>query len=63
MNAYLSILLGVILSVLGAFGIWELRSDVLTVLKGVVGIVVLMIGIIFLMMGLSDIREGKEEEE
>ena len=44
----LKVILGIILLAVGAWFIWLWRWDVLTVIKGFVGIVVVLAGVIFL---------------
>ncbi|MHC1585276.1 MAG: hypothetical protein ACXQS7_03300 [Candidatus Syntropharchaeia archaeon] len=63
MNKYLEILLGIVLSILGAGGIYYFRGDVLVLIKGVVGIVVLIAGLLILAIGISDLREKEVEIE
>jgi len=62
MKEYGEILLGVVLAVLGVAGIWYFRAEVLAVILGVIGIIVLMVGAVFLIIGISDVREKGEEE-
>jgi len=62
MKGYGEILVGLLLAALGVAGIWYFRVDVLTILKGVMGIIVLLIGAVFLMIGVSDVREKDEDE-
>ncbi|MGB7534059.1 MAG: hypothetical protein WA977_13985 [Halobacteriota archaeon] len=62
MKEYGEILLGLVLAALGVAGIVFLYKDVWTVIKGVIGIIVLMVGAVFLMIGISDVREKGEEE-
>nr|QNO53162.1 hypothetical protein NDOAJMFA_00012 [Methanosarcinales archaeon ANME-1 ERB6] len=62
MKEYGEILLGVVLAILGIAGIWHFRAEVLAVILGVIGIIVLMVGAVFLMIGVSDVREKGEEE-
>jgi protein-S-isoprenylcysteine O-methyltransferase Ste14 len=62
MKEYGEILLGVVLAILGVAGIWHFRAEVLAVILGVIGIIVLMVGAVFLMIGISDVREKGEEE-
>jgi len=62
MKEYGEILLGIVLAALGAAGIWYFREDVLRVILGVIGIIVLLAGAVFLMIGISDVREKGEEE-
>lgn len=44
----LKILIGIILLVVGAVMVWVWKQDVLTVIKGFLGMVVILAGIIFL---------------
>jgi len=62
MRGYGEVLVGLLLAALGVAGIWYFRVDVLTILKGVIGIFVLLIGAVFLMIGVSDVREKDEDE-
>jgi len=62
MKGYGEILVGLLLVILGVAGIWYFRVDVLTIIKGVIGIIVLLVGAVFLMIGVSDVREKGEEE-
>jgi len=68
MNAYLELLVGVLLAVVGIamLAVPQLstfRESVKTVILGVIPIVVLLAAAVFLMIGVSDIREKGEEEE
>ncbi len=62
MKEYGEILLGIALAALGIAGIWVFKEQVLDVIQGVIGIVVLLVGAVFLMIGISDVREKGEEE-
>jgi len=62
MKEYGEILLGVVLAILGIAGIVHWYIPLLEVIKGVIGIIVLMVGAVFLMIGISDVREAGEEE-
>jgi len=55
MNRYLEILLGLILTGSGAYGMWFFRDQVMVVIEGCVGICVLLIGLIFLLIGVYEI--------
>lgn len=55
-------MLGVVLAALGVAGIVHWYIPLLEVIKGVIGIIVLMVGAVFLMIGVSDVREAGEEE-
>lgn len=57
MNKYIWILLGVVLVLLGISGIWFFRYELLSFIKGVIGIILLMIGAIMLVMGLYEFGE------
>jgi glucose uptake protein GlcU len=61
MKGYGEILLGLVLAALGIAGIWYFWEDVLAVILGVIGIIVLLVGAVFLMIGISDVREKGEE--
>ncbi len=62
MKGYGEILLGIVLAALGVAGIVHWYIPLLEVIKGVIGIIVLMVGAVFLMIGVSDVREKGEEE-
>jgi len=62
MKEYGEILLGLVLAALGVAGIVHWYIPLLEVIKGVIGIIVLMVGAVFLMIGVSDVREKGEEE-
>lgn len=61
MKGYGEILVGLVLAALGVAGIWYFWEDVLAVILGVIGIIVLLVGAVFLMIGISDVREKGEE--
>jgi hypothetical protein len=48
---------GIILLALGAYGIWVFLPDVITVLKGSIGIIAVVIGIFLLVFGAILIRD------
>ncbi len=67
MNAYLELLVGILLAVVGIAMLVVpqlsiFREDVKTVILGVIPIVVLLAAAVFLMIGVSDVREKGEEE-
>ena len=67
MNAYLELLVGVLLAVVGIAMLVVpqlsiFREGVKTVILGVIPIVVLLAAAVFLMIGVSDVREKGEEE-
>jgi len=55
MNRYLEILSGFIFIVLGAYGIWYFKDQVITVIKGCIGISVFLVGLILLLVGIYEI--------
>jgi len=68
MNAYLELLVGVLLAVVGIAmlvvpQLSTFRESVKIVILGVIPIVVLLAAAVFLMIGASDVREKEEEEE
>ena len=68
MNAYLELLVGVLLAAVGIamLAVPQLsifRRDVIIVILGVIPIVVLLAAAVFLVIGVSDVREKAEEEE
>ncbi len=67
MNAYLELLVGILLAVVGIAMLVVpqlsiFREDAKTVILGVIPIVVLLAAAVFLMIGVSDVREKGEEE-
>ena len=67
MNAYLELLVGVLLAAVGVamLAVPQLsifRRDVIIVILGVIPIVILLAAAVFLVIGVSDIREKGEEE-
>ena len=68
MNAYLELLVGVLLAAVGIamLAVPQLsifRRDVIIVILGVIPIVILLAAAVFLVIGVSDVREKAEEEE
>ncbi len=57
MKEYGEILLGVVLAILGVAGIVHWYIPLLEVIKGVIGIIVLMVGAVFLMIGVSEVMD------
>ena len=67
MNAYLELLVGVLLAAVGVamLAVPQLsifRRDVIIVILGVIPIVILLAAAVFLVIGVSDVREKGEEE-
>ena len=68
MNAYLELLVGVLLAAVGIamLAVPQLsifREGVIIVILGVIPIVILLAAAVFLVIGVSDVREKAEEEE
>ncbi len=68
MNAYLEILIGLVLAILGigllvAPELALFRRALITVVLGVIPIIVLLVAALFLMIGVSDLRSCEEELE
>jgi len=55
MNRYLELLSGFIFIVLGAYGIWYFKDQVITVIEGCIGISVFLVGLILLLAGIYEI--------
>jgi len=67
MNAYLELLVGVLLAAVGIamLAVPQLsifRRDVIIVILGMIPIVILLAAAVFLVIGVSDVREKGEEE-
>ncbi|MDD1709888.1 MAG: hypothetical protein LUQ37_03150 [Methanoregulaceae archaeon] len=52
-----SLIGGIILLALGAYGIWTFLPDVITVLKGSIGIIAIIIGIFLVIFGAILIKD------
>ena len=52
-----ALLVGIILLVLGVYAIWIFLPDVITVVKGSIGIVGLLIGLMLIVFGILIIKE------
>lgn len=69
MNKYLELFLGIVLLVVGIWGIWRFAipvstfagtgqvRPVLIFIEGIWGILVALIGLLFLILGISDLKE------
>jgi len=55
MNRYLELSSGFIFIVLGAYGIWYFKDQVITVIEGCIGISVFLVGLILLLAGIYEI--------
>jgi hypothetical protein len=52
-----ALLVGIILLILGVYAIWIFLPDVITVVKGSIGIVGLLIGLMLIVFGILIIKE------
>jgi hypothetical protein len=52
-----ALLVGIVLLVLGVYAIWIFLPDVITVVKGSIGIVGLLIGLMLIVFGILIIKE------
>jgi hypothetical protein len=52
-----SLIGGIILLVLGGYGVWVFLPDVITVIKGSIGIIAIIIGIFLVIFGAILIRD------
>jgi hypothetical protein len=52
-----SLIGGIILLALGAYGVWVFLPDVITVIKGSIGIIAIIIGIFLVIFGAILIRD------
>lgn len=52
-----SLIVGIILLVLGAYGVWIFLPDVIVFSKGVVGILAILIGIFLLIFGAILVKD------
>ncbi len=56
MNKWLELIIGILLVLVGVFGMWYWRAALFTVIKGSIGLFVLLIGILFFLIAIEDIR-------
>lgn len=53
----IALIIGIVLCVLGVYGIWAFLPEVIYVIKGLVGIVVLLIGLMLAIFGLLIVKD------
>jgi hypothetical protein len=53
----IALVAGLVLCALGIYGIWIFLPDVITAVKGLIGIVVLVAGLFMLLFGILIIRD------
>ena len=66
MGKYLSILIGAVVMLLGIWGVIVWRSDLLSVLKGSIPVILIFCGAIAVIAGLSEMKDesdSKKEEK
>jgi len=52
-----ALVVGMVLLILGAFAIWAFLPDVITAVKGLIGIVVLLAGLMLVIFGILIFKE------
>jgi hypothetical protein len=52
-----ALVVGIVLLILGAFAIWVFLPDVITAVKGLIGIVVLLAGLMLVIFGILIFKE------
>jgi len=52
-----ALLVGIVLLIVGGYGIWMFLPDVITAVKGLIGIVVLIIGLMLVVFGILIVKE------
>jgi hypothetical protein len=52
-----ALVVGIVLLILGAFAIWAFLPDVITAVKGLIGIVVLLAGLMLVIFGILIFKE------
>ncbi len=53
----IALIIGLILCALGGFGIWTFLPEVIYVVKGLIGIVVLIFGVMLVIFGLLIVKD------
>jgi len=53
----IALIIGLILCALGGYGIWTFLPEVIYVVKGLIGIVVLIFGVMLVIFGLLIVRD------
>jgi len=59
----IEILVGIVLLIVGIFGIWYWLADVITFIKGSIGPLLVLIGALLVWIGYEDKKLEKELEE
>jgi len=53
----IALIAGIVLLIVGGYGIWMFLPDVITAVKGLIGIVVLLIGLMLVVFGILIVKE------
>jgi hypothetical protein len=53
----IALLVGIVLLIVGGYGIWMFLPDVITAVKGLIGIVVLIAGLMLVIFGILIVKE------
>jgi len=53
----IALIAGIVLLIIGGYGIWVFLPDVIVAVKGLIGIVVLLIGLMLMVFGILIVKE------
>ncbi len=53
----IALLVGIVLLIVGGYGIWMFLPDVIIAVKGLIGIVVLIVGLMLVVFGILIVKE------
>ncbi|GAB6286013.1 MAG: hypothetical protein WC406_05395 [Methanoregula sp.] len=53
----IALIAGIVLLIIGGYGIWVFLPDVIVAVKGLIGIVVLLAGLMLLIFGILIVKE------
>ena len=53
----IALIAGIVLLIIGGYGIWVFLPDVIIAVKGLIGIVVLLIGLMLMVFGILIVKE------
>jgi hypothetical protein len=53
----IALIAGIVLLIIGGYGIWMFLPDVIVAVKGLIGIVVLLAGLMLLIFGILIVKE------
>jgi len=53
----IALIVGIVLLIIGGYGIWVFLPDVIVAVKGLIGIVVLLAGLMLMVFGILIVKE------